>query len=465
MVKKIVRRAVFACVMILFIVYYVATHYDTREYTKDNIEEYVQKTCKIYGVPGLSVAIIDGDEEYYVNYGEAIDEYSKFELGSTTKAFTALGILKLEKEGKLRITDSVAEYLPWFKPTYKGTVCDVTIEDLLCHVSGVPAWTISTIPEGEDSEEGLLKRTVENIMDVKLDSMPGTHHEYATINYDVLALIMEEVTGVKYEDYVTAEILKPLDMQDSFFRTNDACAERTVQGYKVGFFAPRAYNAPTYYGNTAAGYLVSDMSDLMKWMKNWTTDSEDALCLVNGVLSHDVSKTDHYFAGWNVYDGYITHGGNNPNFSSRVIISREKRLGVFVLSNLAGSSATSIADGVYRLLLGETLSVGLQIEQHGFLDFLSIILTVTLIYLALLLWEIKSKRGCITRLVCAVIFITLVLVLPPAMHYPFKMIYTWFPVTVCMLVMIAFAIAASNIIHCLYWYGRNGKTRLVHNNR
>ena len=57
--------------------------------------------CEIYDVPGLSVAIIDDDNEYYISVGETIDEHSRFELASTTKAFTALGILKLEKEGKL----------------------------------------------------------------------------------------------------------------------------------------------------------------------------------------------------------------------------------------------------------------------------------------------------------------------------------------------------------------------------
>ena len=66
------------------------------------------------------------------------------------------------------------------------------------------------------------------------------------------------MTGEKYEDYVTAEILKPLDMQESFFRTNDAGAKKAVQGYKTGFLSPRPYDAPTYYGNTAAGYLVSN---------------------------------------------------------------------------------------------------------------------------------------------------------------------------------------------------------------
>ena len=61
-------------------------------------------------------------------------------------------------------------------------------------------------------------------------------------------------------------------MQDSFFRTNDEDADKMVRGHKTGFFSPFVYDSPTYYGNTAAGYLVSNTSDLMKWMKNCRND-------------------------------------------------------------------------------------------------------------------------------------------------------------------------------------------------
>lgn len=454
MANKIMRKVFLACAIIISIVY-VSMYYDNGEYTKGNINEYVCKIYEIYNVPGLSVAIIDGDNEYYINYGESIDENSRFELGSTTKAFTALGILKLEQEGKLKITDSVSDYLPWFKPTYKRTAYDVSIEDLLCHTSGVPSWTISTIPEGEDIDESLLIRTIQNIQEIKLDSEPGTYHEYATINYDILALIIEEVSGEKYEDFISSEILTPLDMQDSFFRTNDEDADKMVRGHKTGFFSPFVYDSPTYYGNTAAGYLVSNTSDLMKWMKNWSIESQDELGLVKDVLNYDVSEKGNYYAGWNIYEGYICHGGNNPNFSSQVIISREKRQGVFVLSNLAGSSATNIGDGIYRLLLGDTIRIGLQTDTNGLVDFLSIVMALLLIYFTMLLWDRKSPRACIVRVTVGTASIVAMLIVPFIFHYPYKVIYVWFPVTVCMTLTITLTIALINIFAGCFWWFRD----------
>ena len=445
--KKIVRRTILASIIAIAVLFFFF-HNDNNEYSRHNLEAYVQKMCELYDVPGLSAAIIDGDKEFYINYGEGIDENSGFELASTTKAFTALAVLKLEKEGKLRTSDAVTKYLPWFTPTYKGECCEITIEELICHTSGIPVWTITTIPVGEGTEEGLLEKTIRNIKDVELNSRPGTHHEYATINYDILALILEEAAGEKYEDYVTAEILSPLGMQDSFFRTTDTLGKKAAQGHKTGFFLPLKYNAPTYYGNTAAGYLVSTTGDLMKWLKIWCKNSVESQFSgnVSGALGHDVSKTDHYYAGWNIYADYICHGGNNPNFSSQVIISRDRNQGVFVLSNLAGSSATQVADGIYRILLGETIKPGFQPGSTIAIDFLSVEGVLLMIYLFILYMDKKSKAAKIIRISVSLAIIAAIIILPIVLHYPFSMIFVWMPITTSLAAATAVLLALLNLI-------------------
>ena len=451
---KIIRRIFLAGMFILLIVY-LSAHYDKSDYSGTDIEGYVRKMCEIYDVPGLSVAIIDDDNEYYISVGETIDEHSRFELASTTKAFTALGILKLEKEGKLVTSDIVSDYLPWFKPTYKGKECDITIEELLCHTSGIPAWTISTIPKAEEDEKDGLERTIRNIKDVKLNFEPGTRHEYATINYDILALILELVTGKKYENYIRDEILKPLDMNESFFRISDSDARNAVQGHKTTFFLPLEYNAPTYYGNTAAGYLVSSASDLKKWLKVWSVDFKDSSVfsdLVGAALSHEVTDTNNYFAGWNIYDDYFCHGGNNPNYSSQVIIARDRNQGVFVLSNLAGSSATMIADGIYRILLGERVKIGLQLDYIAIADFFSIEVILLVIYLLMLLWNIKSKKACIVSVVVSIMLIVAATIFPVVFHYPYSSMLVWLPVTTC--IAIGLMVAGSVILTSSYLFRR-----------
>ena len=446
-IRKIIRRIILAFTFVLSIIF-LLTHYGKNEYTRENLEAYVHEMCGLYNVPGLSAAIIDGKNEYFINYGtdngKAVDETSRFELGSTTKAFTGLALMQLEKDGKLSLEDSVSDYLPWFKPTYKKSPCDITIENLMCHTSGIPAWTISTIPAATDHDEDFLTKTIQNIKNVDLSSEPGTHYEYATINFDVLALIIEKITGKKFEDYVTSQILDPLDMQASFFRTNNDYKEEMVQGYKTMFMSAHKYKAPSYYGNIAAGYLTTSTSDLMKWLKTWGFYSQENSGLVKSILHHDVSKSENYFAGWYIFDDFIEHGGNNPNFCSQVIISRKKNQAVFVLSNLAGASATMIADGIYRILLGESVKTGLQIDSNALADILSMDFALLLIYFVLLFWDKKSKKACIIRMSLSVIFILAALIFPFVFHYPYNGMFVWLPFTVIIALIAAVFVAVFN---------------------
>lgn len=229
---RIARVTIIGIICICFISCLVI-HYDGNVYTIESAEDYVKKVCEIGNVPGMSVVVLDSGQEYYINIGYA-DKDEKIgmtsevrcELGSTTKAFTALAVLLLEQDGKLDRGDSVKDYLAWFQPTYKGKYVDIRIEQLLCHTSGIPTWTIANLPKGTVNDVELLENTVKGIQTVELDNEPGTVHNYATINYDVLALIIEEISGMAYEEYVKKNVLEPLGMTNSYFRTDDTKLEQ-----------------------------------------------------------------------------------------------------------------------------------------------------------------------------------------------------------------------------------------------
>ncbi|WP_442950216.1 serine hydrolase domain-containing protein [Paenibacillus sp. FSL P4-0081] len=86
----------------------------------------------------------------------------------------------------------------------------------MAHTSGIPSWSIRLIPEGTTEE--MLGTTIHKISNIALDTNPGTEYQYATVNYDILAMIIEQVTGMNYQDYVTGHILIPLGMTDSCFQ-------------------------------------------------------------------------------------------------------------------------------------------------------------------------------------------------------------------------------------------------------
>ena len=165
-------------------------------------------------------------------------------------------------------------------------------------------------------------------------------------------------------------------------------------------------------------------------------------------VGYEITDTNNYYAGWNIYDGFITHGGNNPNFSSQVIIARDRSQGVFVLSNLAGSSATMIADGIYRILLGERVKIGLQLDYIAIADFFSIEVILLVLYLLMLLWNIKSKKACIVSVVVSIMLIVAAIIFPVVFHYPYSSMLVWLPVTTC--IAIGLMVAGSVILTFSY---------------
>ena len=411
-------RKILPGIILVISVIFLVMHYDPKEYTVENEQEYLNRICSMTHNGAVAVGIMDGNEDLYLEYcdisGKSVDEHTPFELGSTTKAFTGLGILNLEEEGLVDMDAPVTDYIDWFRPRYKGAEAAVTVRQLMDHSSGIPVWTISSIPEGSEGEI-TLEDTVRKIADVNLSHAPGEIHEYATINYDVLALIIEKATGRKYEDYIAETVLKDAGMAESFFRIADSDRERIFPGHKAGFFGTWEYDAPTYYGNTAAGYLVSDTGDLVKWMR-----------YVRNNIDYDsfpITETNNYYAGWNLFPETMHHGGNNPNYSTQTIISRERDLGVFVLSATAGDIATRIADGIYGMHMGVNARIGLCVSGHELQDFLFVMSILWLLYISLLL-KYKRKKLCL----CAGIAIIISLILIPVIsHISYRFMFVWLP--------------------------------------
>ncbi len=237
----------------------------------DDIEDYIEKTIKKSKIPGLSIVIIDRDNTYIKSFGYAdvknkveVTPNTKFELASCSKAFTALALLKLEEERLINLSDPVSKYLTWFYVEYEGEKHDITIEQVMHHTSGIPTETISNLTQSTD--DNALKDAVKSLVGIKLDNRPGTVFQYASINYDILGAIIEEVSNMSYEDHMTKKVLRPLGLNNTTVGINRQDLLKS-KGYKISFFKPREYDSPNFRGNNPAGYIVSDAEDIAKWLK------------------------------------------------------------------------------------------------------------------------------------------------------------------------------------------------------
>ncbi|WP_162309044.1 cyclic peptide export ABC transporter [Brevibacillus antibioticus] len=337
--------------------------------TWSQIEAFIQEKMKEGNIPGVAVSVVQGDQVVYekgVGYADVekqlpVGPETLFELGSTSKAFTALGILKLQEKGLVNLQDPVTKYLPWLTLQYKGKPVEVTLEQFYHHTSGVPFRTIADIPiaSGDDA----LEQTARTLINEELDSLPGDRYNYATINYDVLGLVIAKVSGQSYEAFMRDEVLQPLHMNQTYLSRAEASQHGLAQGYKYEFLEPRPYDAPEYRGNVPAGYLISNAEDMATWLQTQlvlsTNGSSSALIRESHQPNLNVLPSidgSYYAGGWFVkqHGGVkIFHDGGNPNFSSYIVLLPQEKWGVAVLANSNSAYTQTIAEGVLDLARGK----------------------------------------------------------------------------------------------------------------
>ncbi|WUD77139.1 beta-lactamase family protein [Streptomyces sp. NBC_00510] len=206
--------------------------------------------------------------------GRPADPHGRFRAGSVTKVFTAAVVLQLAAERRVDLSAPARHYLPTLIPTaYK----DVTVRQLLNHTSGIPA---ADMP-GDTIEEAYAHRfdlytpeeMVENATAKPTEFAPGTQQHYLNINYTVLGLLIERITGHAYEEEVGRRILRPLRLQNTSYPGTDP---RIEGPHNHGYQAfPRPDGSTelrdvTVWGQTqgyAAGDIISTTADLERFLQ------------------------------------------------------------------------------------------------------------------------------------------------------------------------------------------------------
>ena len=426
------------------------------------IEAFVQRQMTKGNIPGMSVVIVMGDQTVYkkgfgfadMEKKEPVEPTTLFELGSTSKAFTGLGILQLEKNGKLKLSDPVENYIPWLTMKYRGKAVQTTIAHFLYQTSGIPFETIGDIPALED--DNALEKTVRLLVGRELRHAPGTEFFYATINYDVLGLIIQNVSGESFEEYMRENILMPLKLNHTFLFRREAESKGMATGYKLCFKKPAAYDAPVYRGNTPAGYFITNADDLGRWLKIQMGTIE-----LNG-FDKELIKKSHitdpnlpgsdYAVGWIVLKslGQIAHSGANPNFSSFIAFAPEEKVGVGVLANSNSNFTTGTGRGIAAVLRGMEPKLSFYDMNARFDDisFKIVLILSPFILLALVLFirsiiRIAGKKqrfsarggkkvvGFIAATVLMVLLCYVLSIIPPLLNYnvPLGFAVVWMPMS------------------------------------
>jgi CubicO group peptidase (beta-lactamase class C family) len=341
------------------------------------VDTYLEAQMKTLKIPGLALAIVQGDQVIYVKgYGQAhpdgspVTSQTPFMIGSTTKSITALAVMQLVESGKIELDAPVQTYIPWFRVADESSSAQITVKHLLTQTSGFSSAAGHVELTASDTSEQAIENSVRALKDVALVRPPGKAYEYSNVNYTVLGLVVQLVSGQSYESYVQENVFDPLEMRHSFTSLDKARRNGMSTGYVTFFGLPIARDVPFNRGNIAGGYLICSAEDLAHYLiaqlneghyGNVSVISPQGLDAMHQPLVNSGTLGDSYGMGWHIspVNGVpaIWHDGDNPNFAANLMMDPQAKLGIAVLNNANGTfvlqASNQIATGVQAILLGK----------------------------------------------------------------------------------------------------------------
>ena len=262
-------------------------------------------------------------------------------IGSLTKQFTAVAILILADQGKLKVSDPITKYLT----DYPKTGDAVTIEHLLTHTSGIPSYTDSPDYGTNMAKAVSVNEMIARFKDQPLRFAPGSQWQYSNSGYFLLGAIIERVSGMSYAEFVAKNIFEPLGMKDSAYEDFERSGKKRVEGY-----ADRSRVAPPLHMSQpyAAGSLLSSVDDLAKWDAAITAGKllkpETWKRAFTPYTLNDGSKTTYGY-GWGMRKmqglDTLAHSGGINGFSTFGISVPDSKVYAAMLFNRAGGGGAT----------------------------------------------------------------------------------------------------------------------------
>jgi CubicO group peptidase (beta-lactamase class C family) len=293
----------------------------------EELRQQLEKVLKDTHTPGVSVAIVHSDgPEWVAGLGKADVAADRaatadtlFRIGSTSKSFTSLAILKLVSEGKLSLEDPVRKLVPevWFENRWEATD-PVRVVNLLEHTTG---WDDIHLREYALDAPGMGLREALDYDHHSRTSRwrPGTRFAYCNTGPGVAAYIVEKITGERFEDYVAKNLFGPIDMKTATYF--QPAADMAVTLYHDDGKTPRPYWNIIYRPSGAINASANDMAKYVLFYLN-----RGAVKGVQVIPAASIERMESpastwaakegLKAGyglsnyWNVRDGFVYHGHN-----------------------------------------------------------------------------------------------------------------------------------------------------------
>lgn len=336
---------------------------------QSELHDLVTPLLEQWKVPGIAIGTWDDGEVKTAAYGMANIEAgwattpdTLFQIGSISKVFTATAVMQLVDGWKVDLEAPVTRYLPEFRLSTPEATDALLVKHLLTHHTGFWGDDFRDYGSGNDA----CQKAVTALSGIRQLTAPGESWAYCNAGFQVLGAIIEKFHGRPNEDVIRDRVLKPLGLERSTFRAEDAITWPAAVGYNT--LTTETPEAARPYAITRAmnpaGAIIGTVGDLLKFAAFHLGDgsADEKRVLSAGALAemqkHQVdagNMAPEWGLGWWIQDASgtktIGHGGSTNGHRALLTIVPERRFALAVLTN--GSSGAQVARQVERHLLAQ----------------------------------------------------------------------------------------------------------------
>lgn len=366
----------------IFIFIFLILHFTTSFAQNKKDKKLVQSLDKLIPerltdiAPGCVILVVKKDKIIYKKaFGKANTELNipmqpnmLFRTGSMGKQYTAIAVLQLVEQGKIKLQDSIQQYIKDFPS--KGYT--ITIENLLTNTSGIKDYLSEISNLSKQKESYTPKDGVDYIKDEPLNFKPGSNYRYSNSNFYLLGYIIEMVTGKTFEEYLRQNVLDKADLKNTFYIHPEKIIPDMPQGYSKfdGKIEKATLQEVTIM--YSAGALISNVDEIYKWhlaLYNQQLVKQETLEKATTPFKFADGTFSQYAYGWFVknIDGSktIEHSGSTDGFQSDEIYLPNENVFIVALYNCyeADMDWQILTNDIARLAIGKPLNNDVKVKE------------------------------------------------------------------------------------------------------
>jgi CubicO group peptidase (beta-lactamase class C family) len=320
--------------------------------------------------PGCALGVYqNGRVEYARGYGMAnlelgvaLSPQSVFDIGSTSKQFTAMSIMLLAREGKLSLEDDIRKYIPELPPYGKT----ITIRHILTHTSGIrdylTLWALAGVDDADLTTDqdalDLIARQKE------LNFAPGEQWLYSNSGFFLASIIVQRVSGKTLAQFAAERIFAPLGMTHTRFNNDHmAVIPNRATGYAPRDSGSGWATAMSNFEQMGDGAVQTSIEDMLRWDENFytgTVGGMETLASMQKTASLNDGKQQTYALGLMIdkFRGLrtVSHGGSWAGYRAELLRFPDQHLSVSCLCNLARTNPSQLARRVAEIYLGDRMT-------------------------------------------------------------------------------------------------------------